>query len=350
MADQRIIVVAGMHRSGTSAITRGLQTLGVQLGERLIPAVPNDNDKGFFEDIEVNALNMELLNALDSDWDAFPTILPSVFEQDGLEEYKARATQLIRSKVGERPLGLKDPRMARLLPFWQSVFERAKVHASYVIAIRNPMSVAQSLKRRNGFDYEKSYLLWLEHVVPAILHTRGLRRVAVSYESLISDPHAQLKRIAGALDLPFARDSREMQDYVGEFLDVRLRHAECDLSDLRADSAAPLYVVDAYEMLLRLARDEVGHDAPEVEQLFMRLQANLEILRTAFNYMTRSDRRIIERDERIARLLIERDRQIAELDGQIADRDATIHYMINSRSWKWTKPFRALRGQLRERI
>ena len=55
-----IIVVLGMHRSGTSAITRGLMVLGVELGDHLMPPAPNNNDKGFFEDIDVNAINVEL--------------------------------------------------------------------------------------------------------------------------------------------------------------------------------------------------------------------------------------------------------------------------------------------------
>ena len=63
---KKIIVVLGMHRSGTSAITRGLQTLGVNLGSSLIP--PDDNnEKGFFEDIEINSFNNQLLSALGSD-------------------------------------------------------------------------------------------------------------------------------------------------------------------------------------------------------------------------------------------------------------------------------------------
>jgi len=265
MADRRIIVVAGMHRSGTSAMTRGLQALGVNLGEQLLPAALNDNEKGFFEDIEVNQLNIDLLHALDSNWDAFPAIPAHVFCQERLEPYRVRAAHIIADKmVGDRPLGLKDPRMARLLPFWQSAFAHNKAEVSYVIAVRNPMSVAQSLMRRDGFAYEKSYFLWLGHIVPAVLNTRGFRRVVVSFDLLISDPYAQLHRTAHALGLPYDSGSPGVREYAGDFLDATLRHAECDLKDLRADSAAPLDVISTYEMLLRLALDEVSVDAREV--------------------------------------------------------------------------------------
>src|SRR5882724_9597278 len=58
---QRLIVVLGMHRSGTSAMTRALQAMGVELGSRLMPPVEGENDKGFWEDLELNALNIEVL-------------------------------------------------------------------------------------------------------------------------------------------------------------------------------------------------------------------------------------------------------------------------------------------------
>ncbi len=49
-----LIVVLGMHRSGTSVLTRAMETLGANLGSRLMPAAAGNNDKGFFEDIDVN--------------------------------------------------------------------------------------------------------------------------------------------------------------------------------------------------------------------------------------------------------------------------------------------------------
>ena len=63
-AKHRIIAVLGMHRSGTSAVARGLKALGVELGEHLMPPAANNNDKGFFEDVDVNALNNEILKLI----------------------------------------------------------------------------------------------------------------------------------------------------------------------------------------------------------------------------------------------------------------------------------------------
>ena len=71
---KKLIVVLGMHRSGTSAITRGLICLGVQLGNRLIPPIEGNNDKGFWEDIDLNNLNNEILETIYKEWHYFVSI------------------------------------------------------------------------------------------------------------------------------------------------------------------------------------------------------------------------------------------------------------------------------------
>ena len=147
--DRKVIVVLGMHRSGTSVVTRGLQVLGVDLGTRLLAAEQGVNDKGFWEDMDITAFDVDLLCALGHDWHSFAPLQPSEFQGPIIDSFKLRAVQLMRDKLaGIDVLGLKDPRMARLMPFWQDVFEHLGVTVHYVIACRNPMSVARTFNSR----------------------------------------------------------------------------------------------------------------------------------------------------------------------------------------------------------
>ena len=73
---QKLVIVLSMHRSGTSALTRGLTTMGVMLGDRLMAAHPNINDKGFFEDIDFVALNEEILKACGRKWFSLEPLQP----------------------------------------------------------------------------------------------------------------------------------------------------------------------------------------------------------------------------------------------------------------------------------
>ena len=58
-----LFVVLGMHRSGTSAVARGLLTLGVDLGEQLEPAAEGVNAKGYWEDMDVVRLNTSCIRS-----------------------------------------------------------------------------------------------------------------------------------------------------------------------------------------------------------------------------------------------------------------------------------------------
>lgn len=371
---KRIIVVLGMHRSGTSAIARGLQALGVDLGNNLMPPAPDNNDKGFYEDLDINGLNIELLNVLDSDWHALSLIPSSAFDQENLAPFTLRAIALLRAKMGDQIFGFKDPRITRLLPFWQAVFNHLNVSPSYVIAVRHPMSVMQSLQRRDGFDKEKSYYLWLEHVLPTIFETADYDRVFVDFDLLMADPKAQLRRIAQALDLPFSASSSGVKEYMGEFLDEALRHAQFEFEDLHSDSTVPPDVINAYEVLVQLARDEIKIDGPEVAEIFGQLNSRLQSLQPVLNYTTRLERKVAERDAQIAnrdkdivdlrKALVNRDSQIVqfnhaltECNNRISDLEsvraehksalALIDLMKRSKSWRLTRPMRFLARLIR---
>jgi hypothetical protein len=146
---KRLIVVLGMHRSGTSAITRGLETLGVNLGsDLLVPTV--DNPKGYFEDRETYLLNEEILTALNHAWsDLDPAEPEYIIQNKILDEFFDRAVNLLLDRLRVNDLfGIKDPRFCILLPFWNKVFDRVGVPVSYIVSFRNPISVVKSLQSR----------------------------------------------------------------------------------------------------------------------------------------------------------------------------------------------------------
>jgi hypothetical protein len=322
----RIIVVLGMHRSGTSAITRALQAIGVGLGQSLMPPISDNNEKGFFEDIEINELNIEILKSLDSDWDALSIIPESALIHERLVQYKLRAVELIQAKVGEKPFGIKDPRMSRLLPFWCEVFNQVGASVSFVIALRNPKSVVESLKKRDGFDVEKSYYLWLEHVVPAMLHTQKFSRVAVSYDLLMTDTRVQLERVAQCLDLPFDINSSDVKIFINDFLDKKLRHTIFDKEDLKVDPAVPAEVIRAYDLLVDITNDVVDISEPNVAVMFNELDADLQRMTPALSYMDRGGRKITAiQDALVVELKSQLNSVNENANAQIAYRDALVN-------------------------
>ena len=93
---QRLIVVLGMHRSGTSTMTRALQVMGVELGSRLMPAVEGVNDTGFWEDLDLNELNIEMLGALNREWHSLAPVGEAFVELLCGKGFLSRAEELLR--------------------------------------------------------------------------------------------------------------------------------------------------------------------------------------------------------------------------------------------------------------
>ena len=292
MARQKLVVVLGMHRSGTSALTRGLQVFSVSLGDRLMPPLPFSNAKGFWEDLDICAFNDELLASIGRSWQNISPVTPDqvdVWRRDGLA---ARAADLLRTKMaGHDCYGIKDPRLPLLLPFWAGVFRDLDLDVRYLLAARHPASVALSLARRDGLGLDHGHLLWLGHILGALAATAGAPRLLVDYDRLLLSPGAELQRIGAFLGRE--ADTAELRIYTEEFLDSTLRHhhqtdgsmgpaglplglIEEVFSALAAQTAGP-YSLDGEAFLARSAIwlaefAEIGKMLATVDNLAFRLQ------------------------------------------------------------------------------
>jgi O-antigen biosynthesis protein len=259
----RAIVVVGMHRSGTSAIARGLQALSVDLGDDLYGAHP-ENPTGYWEDRGIVELDERVLKTLGLKWDDVDPIDPRRFGGWRMWRLRRDAARHLRARFVAKSLwGFKDPRTIRLLPFWLRVLRESAVDDAYLVAIRNPMSVAASLRARQAMDLERAQRLWLAYMVPFLELLRTKRLVVVDYDRLMIDPRGQLERIARGLDLlrPATMESEPVRQFIGEFLDGSLRHTHFSPDDIAVGSDVGRVTRDAYILLDELAADRREPDA-----------------------------------------------------------------------------------------
>src|SRR5262249_27763677 len=143
------IVIAGMHRSGTSAVTRVLNLLGAALPKHLM-ATSEFNETGYWESIPVMELHDAILNSMGLVWHDWRSIEKSWFSSTAAKSFQARLAKLICEEYGgARLFVVKDPRLCRLLPLWFNVFQEIDVVPHVVIPVRNPIEVVQSLLRRD---------------------------------------------------------------------------------------------------------------------------------------------------------------------------------------------------------
>ena len=217
-----IVCVLGMHRSGTSLLTRILNLMGVSLGPEDTLGNPRDgNPTGHWELDEFMVLNDAILTAFGGRWDS-PPIFPSGWESDpSLEAVKQRAQTFIQDTFGKTEMwGWKDPRNCLTLPFWQQLLPNMR----YILCLRNPVDVAQSLADRDNFPTEKSSSLWLRYVSSALAHSKGQPRLIIFYEDLMDNWLIELRRLAAFLGKPERAEQVELQRAVRKFIDEGLQH------------------------------------------------------------------------------------------------------------------------------
>lgn len=280
------IVIVGAGRSGTSAITRGVQALGVELGDHLRPG-GGKNPTGFFEDQRLLAINKRLKRLLRIRGDSVRLIEPDEWHAPAVRALQRQAVDTVREGFGHYPLwGYKYGRTLRLLPFWREVFQTLRLDVRYVVALRNPLSVARSraqLDPHRGTQ-EQSDLEWLVNVVPYFRELRERPFVVADYDIVLDDPARQLERIAARLGLPRTPQSAAaVEAYATGFLRTGMRHTVFTDRDMERDRRVNQLTRDAYVWLRRLATDACAADDRRLwqdwEHIEQRLAAMAPVLR-----------------------------------------------------------------------
>ena len=220
---QKLVVVLGMHRSGTSALSAFLHAHGVDFGDRLLEA-REDNPKGFFEDQDIYEFNEELLNALGYEWHSASTVDLKELMSPRLSPFLERAQSLLASKLSDSLVyGIKDPRLCRLLPFWKKVFSRLGLDVHYFLCLRNPYDVYLSLKRRDNFDAEKSLRIWIRYYLDLIKEGDVISNsTIIDYDELLDCSGAQGKKVRMRLQTMGLEITDEDDAFCS--LDPSLRH------------------------------------------------------------------------------------------------------------------------------
>jgi hypothetical protein len=270
--------VVGAGRSGTSAIMRGLQALSVELGDNL-KAATGKNPTGFFEDKDLLDIAKRVRAALGLKAESVALLEEQSFSAPALAPLRDEAVDSIRRRFSGSPLwGFKYAQTLRMLPFWERVFEAAKLDVRYVVAARTPLSVARSraaLDPLRGIQ-EKSDAEWLVNVVPYFRRLAERPFVVVDYDLLMEAPVAQLERIGSWLGIALSADIQdEIKRYAESFLSSERQHTRFTERDLEEDARLNALARDAYRWLRRLAADEVETRSPELWEDWRRIEERL---------------------------------------------------------------------------
>lgn len=259
------VLVLGMHRSGTSAVTRVLNLLGCALPDSLIG--PGDgNELGHWEALDAVALNDEILASSGSSWEDWGPINEDWRRSGIRSEMLARVSELVRQHAALGPLfALKDPRLCRLADLWLEGMDAAEVEPLVILMVRNPLEVVRSLESRDLMNPGYGQLLWLRHVLHAEFASRGRKRVVCRYDQMMRNWAGMIARIKSGLGLSLPRNSPAARAEVDAFLTTEQRHQALDLEAALDDPWLTGWSRQALAILVRWS--EQGEDAADHDEL-----------------------------------------------------------------------------------
>lgn len=210
-----MIVVTGMHRSGTSCVTGLLERCGLSLGTShpLLNDPRFDNPKGHFENRTVVMINETILRNAGGMWFRPP-------EPEKILDAGATLAPTIAG-FGERFNGhvIKDPRLCITMPVWQ---RSCPALSAVIFCLRNPLGVARSLARRDGIPIQAGLALWYEYNTRFVMNAPRLPLVIIDYDDLTASLPAKLTEVLNRLGL--ALGEKDVRDRIDGFYSPALNH------------------------------------------------------------------------------------------------------------------------------
>ncbi len=320
------VLVLGMHRSGTSAVARLLDGLGLDAGpvEGLIG--PTDhNPHGHFEVQALVDLNDRLLAELGGTWVAPPPHEPDRQRKLAGGAFGTEAARLLDDHFGEQLWFWKDPRACLLLPFWLEVLDGQ--HAALVV-VRHPDAVAASLEARDGLPVAYGRQLWSTYLSTLSASLEGVATMTVVYDVLLADAVGCSAAITGWLGV---QGHAVLEDSAGAALliDPAINHhGDLESADSEGDGGTWSRLLDAHGAPFPGDIEAAGPAPPELERELARAFGE------ALDVCWRLDAELTDRKADVERLLNDvealgselesANERAAHLAGVVADREAVV--------------------------
>jgi hypothetical protein len=234
-----MVIVTGMHRSGTSCVTGLLEKCGLSLGTShpLLSEPRFDNKKGHFENRGAMALNETILQIAGGTWCNPPSAEAVEIAGDTIGPYIKKFAETFNGDI------FKDPRTSLTMPVWQKYCPDI---SAVVFCVRHPIAVAGSLKARNNIPIAQGLILWYEYNLRCIDGLEKTPCFIVDYDNLNRNLEFEMSSLLRNLGLEM--DIVEMRARTSGFFSEDLNHN--NVSSLGLDGLLPPDIRGLYEILM----------------------------------------------------------------------------------------------------
>lgn len=330
------LIVLGMHRSGTSALTGVMEALGAYVGDKEeLTATSWENPKGFFERQDLRALCDAFLHSADADWWKIADFDQHNISQATREKLAPKLAELVNRLDSRGTWAIKEPRLCLLLP----LFEKYLSAPAVIFISRNPLEVAKSLRRRNGFPIDAGLALWEAYNIAALRHSAHFPRIFLNYHDLIANPAATVLELGKRLEeLGVAGLNQAQPDEVIEESLHREQASDKEFSERLTPAQKRLWEALASGNMRDLPL-EISYNSRCILHEFADDTNRLHGLQAEIHEQIELNKR---RQHEFARSMEKKAADLEALAQKAGRRARELQEVYNSTSWKITVPLRTL--------
>ena len=199
------VLVCGIARSGTSAVSGALAAAGLPFGDGLKPR-DWQNPNGNHEDAALSDLNTEILALFGMSWSTDLPLPEGWVDRPDVIAIVKRMEAEFEARFGDLPIfGLKDPRLVPLFALYARFLRDLGRQIHVITVSRNRREVLASIRKsgyyhrkftvRRGRRLYRYYMTQIDRlrVDPGSQH--------VTYDALLADPTGTVERLIAGLPM-----------------------------------------------------------------------------------------------------------------------------------------------------
>ncbi|HRY36597.1 MAG TPA: hypothetical protein P5230_01795 [Candidatus Magasanikbacteria bacterium] len=328
-----VILILGMHRSGTSALSGVLNILGLDFGDKLMPPT-KDNSKGYFENQNLYFINEKILKILGTTWDDIGEFPSDFLKNPELEQIRKELKEVIKKELADKKIfGIKDPRLCLLLPLYEEVLKDFGCEIKTITVWRNEVEIAESLQKRDSFDFEKSIKLCRKYWDILEKNISNKEKITVNFDELLNDPETIIFKIKKKIP-EISGSYEDCKNKVIDFLEKDLKHYRVRTVDrlislIEKNLEKEQKNIDLNSLVVEREKMIIEKEAALEEKDNVIARKNEEIIRQN-EIISKKDKEIIVGEKMLARqkkesdnkdkIIFEKEKQIAEIKSGIVFR------------------------------
>ncbi len=372
--NKKAIFILGMHRSGTSALARVINLLGAELGKQLM-AAQQDNPKGFWEHEEVVQIHDKLLYELGHNWQD-GIALPEGWLNSHAAKQAAHKLGLVidRDFAAANLWAIKDPRLSLTFPLWSELLAERNIQPLCIIAWRNPLEVAHSLQKRDSIAKPAALLCWLAYTIESLYNSINYHHCYLRYDDLLANWSNAMQKTALALSLNWPNSIDSIAPLVDDFLSADLRHHKQEM--IFEDNQLELLIKQVVDVLEseKMSNSATADIIKKLHDKWLGLCATTApIIRQMRCNIINLEKKLADKEHAVKDLekqmitLHQKLEQLADNSNLLASELAKEKYisgklahdidilqqqlnaLLNSNSWKLTKPLRDAKAVFRKK-